>query len=42
LELQSIPDDRIEAARQAVLLIDPSHEAGNGAPPELWALPHIC
>ena len=40
-ELQAIPNDRIEAARRAVLLIDPSHEAGNGAPPELWALPHI-
>ena len=40
-ELQSIPVDRIEAARRAVLLIDPSHDAGNGAPPELWALPHI-
>jgi len=40
-ELQAIPDERIEAARRAVLLIDPSHEAGQGAPPELWALPHI-
>lgn len=40
-QLQSIPADRIEAARRAVLLIEPSHKAGSGAPPELWALPHI-
>ena len=40
-ELAAIPVERIEAARRMVLLIDPRHEAGAGAPPELWALPHI-
>jgi len=40
-ELQEISPELVEAGRQALLMIDPDHEAQDGRPPELWALPHI-
>jgi len=40
-ELQEVSSELVEAGRRAVLMIDPDHEARDGRPPELWALPHI-
>ncbi len=40
-DLQEISSELVEAGRQALLSIDPEHEAQDGRPPDLWALPHI-